>query len=277
MTNHANIAAIASPLVSVVMPVYNAVAFLKAAIESVLAQSYPHFELLLINDGSTDGSLQVMQSFSDNRIHILNNDGNKGLIYSLNRGVAEAKGQYIARMDADDICLPQRFERQVAFLEVNRQVDLAAACINFINEHNEVTGDWPLDRQAITEKQVRHYMQRECCIAHPTVMAIASIMKQYPYTHNQKATEDYDLWLRLLTDGKVIGKIAEPLLLYRVHEQSVTQSDNKKKNVFFKIGHCKRRFLWSCIKRGKVNEFIIGVFIQMLANYIWGMGKQVKN
>jgi glycosyltransferase involved in cell wall biosynthesis len=108
------------PQISVIMPVYNAELYLYEAIESILQQSFGNFELLLINDGSTDSSLQIIQQIKDNRIRILNNDYNMGLIYSLNWGIAEARGKYIARMDADDICLPDRFKKQFEYMELKR-------------------------------------------------------------------------------------------------------------------------------------------------------------
>ena len=96
------------PKVSVLLPVYNAEKYLQEAIDSILRQTFTDFELLLINDGSTDGSEEVIRQYHDDRIVYIKNDGNKGLIYTLNRGIEAAKGTYIARMDADDVSLPER-------------------------------------------------------------------------------------------------------------------------------------------------------------------------
>jgi glycosyltransferase involved in cell wall biosynthesis len=264
------------PQISVVMPVYNAEQYLALAIESVLGQTLTDFELLLINDGSADGSLTVMRSFDDRRIRILNNDDNKGLVYSLNRGLAEARGKYIARMDADDICLPDRFQLQAAFLDEHPETGLVAGFISLTDEEGRDKGAWPLDRKANNAFLIRRYMSSECCIAHPAVMGRTGLLQQYRYMANQKAIEDYDLWLRLLTDGVIIDKLKIPVLLYRVHSKSVTQKDNRKNNVFFKIARCKRRFIAGCIKKKRINFFVLTVLVKMILNYIMGMAKSIK-
>ena len=105
------------PFVSVVMSVYNGELFLKEAIDSILSQTYKKFEFIIIDDGSTDGSLNIINEYSDERIKILVNPKNEGLIFSLNKGIELALGTYIVRMDADDISLPQRIEEQVSFME----------------------------------------------------------------------------------------------------------------------------------------------------------------
>jgi len=264
------------PQISVIMPVYNAGQYLALAIESVLGQTFTDFELLLINDGSTDNSKQVIASFTDNRIKVLDNEGNKGLVYSLNRGIAAAIGKYIARMDADDICLPDRFQLQYDYLERHTETGLVAGYIHFINEQGDDRGVWALDRKADSPQRIKRYMSSECCIAHPTIMARATWLSKFPYDSRQKAIEDYDLWLRLLAHGMAIAKLNTPVLLYRVHDQSVTQVDNKQVNVFFKIAKCKRLFLATCIREKKINIFTVTVFFKMLADYVKGVGKSIK-
>ena len=111
---------ISGPLVTVLMPVFNAEKYLRLAIDSVLNQSYSYFEFLIIDDGSTDQSAQIIRSYSDPRIRFLQNECNLGLVTTLNRGIESSQGQYLARMDADDISYPQRLEKQVALLNINR-------------------------------------------------------------------------------------------------------------------------------------------------------------
>src|SRR5690606_13489679 len=108
-------------LISVVLPAYNAELYIKEAIDSVLAQTFTNFELIILNDGSTDKTEEIILSYQDSRIVYVKNEHNLGLIGTLNKGMALAKGKYIARMDADDICFPERFEKQVAFLEKNKE------------------------------------------------------------------------------------------------------------------------------------------------------------
>jgi len=111
--------------VSIVMSVYNAQKYLDEAIESILNQTYSNFEFIIINDGSTDKSLEIIENYAkkDSRIIVINRE-NKGLIYSLNEGIRKANGKYIARMDADDISLPQRLEKQVEFMEKNKNIGI---------------------------------------------------------------------------------------------------------------------------------------------------------
>ena len=108
-----------NPLVSILMPVYNSEKYLREAIKSILNQTFTNFELIIINDGSTDNSLKIIKSFKDNRIKIIKNKGNLGLIKTLNKGIDLAQGKYIARMDADDIAMPKRLEKQIAFFNEN--------------------------------------------------------------------------------------------------------------------------------------------------------------
>jgi glycosyltransferase involved in cell wall biosynthesis len=108
-----------APLVSIVIPVYNGEKYLADSLDSVLCQTYQNWELIIINDGSTDSTEQLILNYQDKRIKYLRNDDNKGIIFSLNRGLRESKGVYIARLDADDIALPFRIEKQVEFLSEN--------------------------------------------------------------------------------------------------------------------------------------------------------------
>ncbi len=123
-----------NPTISVVMPVYNGAKYLKEAIESVLNQSFKDFELILINDGSTDSSESIIKSFDEPRIVYLNNGGNLGLSKSFNKGIIAAKGTYIARMDADDVSLPNRFEIQLDYLDTHPNIGVIGTNIILINE-----------------------------------------------------------------------------------------------------------------------------------------------
>ena len=265
-----------APDISVVMPVYNAVGYLYDAIESVLKQSFKNFELLLIDDGSTDHSKDIIHQFEDERIILIKNEINQGLIFSLNKAIGLARGKYIARMDADDLCLPFRLQEQFTYLENNPNISVLAGYIDFINEYGAPKGLWPMDRKANTPALIRKAMITACCIAHPSIMARTAILQQYPFAQQQKAIEDYDLWLRILADGYEIDKLQKSILQYRVHENSVTQVDNLKNNVYFKIARCKRKFLAAAFKKGRINTFTIRVFFRMLVDYVLGFGKQMK-
>jgi glycosyltransferase involved in cell wall biosynthesis len=206
-----------SPLVSVVMSVYNGETYLREAIDSVLHQSYSNFEFIIINDGSSDKSLPIIKSYTDNRIILIDNDGNKGLIYSLNKGLEIAKGAYIARMDADDVCLPERFD-----LQVNQFLNNPKAMI--------IGSDYYL----LTENKLRYiknindsdYQKAVLlfapCFCHPTVM-MKNIFNEKSIYYNQNFihAEDYKLWTDLYAFGDYLN-INKPLLKYRNHSSQIS-------------------------------------------------------
>jgi glycosyltransferase involved in cell wall biosynthesis len=202
--------------------------------------------MLIIDDASTDSTWQILESYITDRpefnIGIIRQDPPWGLPKNLNTMLPFARGEFIARMDADDISEPERFAKQVAFLRQNPSVDAVASFITMINEKGETTGIWADDRKASDYNSISALMPRTNCIAHPTVMMRASVLKKYQYNESQVHMEDWDLWLRLLNDGKIIEKINEPLLLYRVHSGSVT-STYLKKSAFMKKNEFYRLFL----------------------------------
>src|SRR5215204_4839876 len=133
------------PAVSVVLPAYNCEKYIAKAIESVLRQTFTDFEFIIINDGSSDRTEEIIRSFSDPRILYQVNKINKGLVYTLNKGIDNAKGRYIARMDGDDIALPERFEKQFEYLQLNKEVDILATVVILIDENEIVSGTWHSD------------------------------------------------------------------------------------------------------------------------------------
>jgi glycosyltransferase involved in cell wall biosynthesis len=264
------------PKVSVILPVYNAEKYLKEAIDSVLLQTFSDFELLVVNDGSTDGSEHIIRGYNDERIRYIRNEKNCGLIYTLNRAVAEAKGEYIARMDADDICFAERLERQSLWLDEHPGTAIVASFNVIIDEHGTECGYSEKDRRFVSADEIRKRMPVENCLTHPSIMGRAGIFKAYPYSFAQPNIEDYDLWLRLLADDYVIEKITKPLLYYRVHQSSVTQSKLRKTNFFYKHFRCKQRYLTARIKSGKFNAFDLSVAKEALLDLGRAAGKSAK-
>lgn len=262
------------PAVSVILPAYNCEKFIGKAIQSVLQQTFTDFELIIINDGSTDNTGSVIQTFDDHRILYFKNPGNQGLISTLNNAITYAKGKYIARMDGDDISLSERLARQKAFLDENENIAAVASTIEFINEQGEKGGVWELDRQTITPEQIKKAILRQNCIAHPSVMMRSEIIKQLKYMEYQKNIEDYDLWLRLLNRGYKIAKLDEPLLLYRIHDSSITSVHLKKTNPFFKHLGMKIKFL---TRFSHISGFSFAVFGTAIMDLIKGIIKAIKN
>lgn len=259
---------------SVIMPVYNCGAYLREAIDSILQQTFTAFEFIIINDGSTDESESVVLSYNDERIVYIKNDRNYGLVYTLNRGLELAKGKLIARMDGDDVSAQDRFAKQIAYMKIQPNVAVLATTIQMINEKGQPLGNWKEDRENTTYEQIREFMPANNCIAHPSIMARADILKTFRYRAQQSQAEDYDLWLRLLAAGEVIHKLAEPLLSYRILPTSFTRK--RQQNVFFKLATTKRKFALRELNKGNLNPFVFRTILFSTADTFKGVGKMVK-
>lgn len=259
------------PKVSVLMPVYNSGPFLKAAIESVLAQTYLDFEFIIINDGSTDESKQVIKSFTDDRIRYIENENNIGIIKSRNKGLQLAQGVYIANMDSDDISLPTRLEKQIHYLEQHPEVSILATKLILINENDIEIGFWPEDIKCISSKQIKKTLPIINCVGQPTVMMRADVVKQIGYNENFIHNEDWGLWLEALSKGKQIEKLDEFLLKYRIHSSSITVKTNskgvEKKIIRFKYSYFKSKIFKTSLKVTDYKVFF-SIFINVFRLFI---------
>jgi len=200
------------PKVTVLMPVYNGEAYLSEAVSSVLCQTFRDFELLVINDGSTDQSVTIIESAHDPRIRIIHNEVNKGLIYSLNRGLDLARGEYIARMDCDDISLPTRLAKQVDFMRARPEVGISGTWIEVKGGKTYVMR-YPLESESI-----RCDMLFYCAIAHPSAILRREIIKRHRLYFDQSYVhaEDYELWVRALLEKVKFSNYPEVLVRYRL-------------------------------------------------------------
>lgn len=230
------------PLVSIIMSVYNGELFLQKAIDSILYQTHTNIQIIIVDDCSNNKTKEILFSIKDKRVEIIYNVQQQGLTKNLNTALPYCKGKYIARMDADDISLHTRIEKQVNFLEYYNHLVGCATFIDLMNEKEEITGIWHDDRNYVTEKELKKILPTKNVIAHPTVMLKANMFKKYGYNETQKHSQDWDLWLRLFADDLYIRKIPEPLLKYRVHTNSVTASQ-KKKSVFQKQHETYKNYL----------------------------------
>lgn len=210
------------PKVSVIMAVYNERPYLEKAVQSVLDQTFGDFEFIIVNDGSTDGSKEVLERFEQNsaRIRLIHQE-NRGLIASVNRGLELAKGQYIARMDGDDICYPERFERQVRFLDSSPEVGILGTQIEKIDADGEVREDWkwslPTDPEVISWRLLFN-----TCLCNPSVMMRRSILESLGgYARWATYVEDYELFTRAVLQTR-LANLPDTLLKFRRHEGSVT-------------------------------------------------------
>lgn len=225
-----------NPTISVVLPAFNAEKYVREAVQSVLTQSFTNFELIIINDGSTDGTLAILEELreQDSRIIIVSRE-NKGLVQSLNEGLDLARGLWIARMDADDIAMPQRFERQLQWLE-QTGADMCGSWIKLFG-----ASDKHIVKLPQTDEAIKMWLLFAAAFAHPTVMMRAKLIKKMRYDKAWEKCEDYDLWERAARAGWIMTNVPEVLLLYRQHEsQTSTRSSTYQQMCSQKI----RRRLW---------------------------------
>lgn len=211
-------------LISVILPAYNAELYLKEAVDSVLAQTFTDFELILLNDGSTDKTEEIILSYNDNRIVYVRNEKNLGLIGTLNKGMALAKGKYIARMDADDICFPERFAKQFDFLEKNKEYVICGTSAYRFYDH---ISDGRTFNVPLSDESIRTRLFFNSGFIHPSVMFRSDIVREYNlgFSDDYKYAEDYFFWMDLLKYGKGFN-LKEKLLHYRVVATSQTAVGN---------------------------------------------------
>lgn len=210
------------PQITVVLSVYNDEPYLAEAIDSLLSQTRKDFVLLIIDDGSTDNSLAIAQSYDDSRISILQNTKNMGLSAALNKGIQGCKTPYIARMDADDLCHPERLEKQYRFMENNNDIDGCFSCISLFNTADKDAIQQDLYRHTSNHKTIRKALPKSNCFAHPTAFFKTDVMQAYPYDETITYGEDYELWLRMMMCGVTFAKLPDNLLSCRMRQDSMT-------------------------------------------------------
>lgn len=209
------------------MSVYNAEKFLHEAVESILQQTYPYFEFIIIEDASTDGTLRILEEYesADERIILIKNSQNHGaagFIKNLNRGLEQATGDFIARMDADDISVPDRFEKQLDFLTQNPDILMVGSDLDVIDENG-------MSYKKLTAPQsdaeIRQNMLKKISLFHPVLMWRND--KKIFYREKMIGCEDYDLYFRLMAEGHKFGNIKETLLKYRILDSSISRKSEK--------------------------------------------------
>ena len=227
------------PLVSVVLPAYNAEKTIAEAIQSIIEQTYKNWELIIINDGSTDDTENVILGFEDKRIRYYCNNENKKLIYTLNRGFSLATGKYIARMDADDICFTERFEKQVTFMEKYPDIVVCGTQIEYFGSKSTA---YKKLKFPLRNSQLKDMLAISTCFAHPSVMIRNSVVKSccVLYDINYKNAEDYSLWIDLSDYGN-FANLNETLLFYRISDTQISQPCNPQ--TIKSVIACKKKYL----------------------------------
>lgn len=212
------------PLISIVMPAYNAEKTISDAIESVLSQTYGNWELLIIDDGSSDHTITIAQHYSnaDRRVALIQNKQNSGVSVSRNRGISEASGEWVAFLDSDDKWDPQKLEKQARIIRQKGNVDLVFTGSSFFNSVGKNSG-YILQ---VPESLSYHNLLKQNVIPCSSVVVRKELAQKYPMKMDEMH-EDYAVWLQILRDGYCAYGINEPLLYYRLSENS--KSGNKKK------------------------------------------------
>ena len=244
--------------VSVVMPVRNGGSYLRVAVDSILSQSHADLELILIDDHSTDGAVAALEG-SDARLRIVRNRG-RGLVDACNTGLARARGAFVARMDADDISLPERFQRQLEYLDANPAVDICGCCVEIFSAEGIRGGLQRYQRwlNSVREpEQVRQQMFIESPLPHPTLMFRRIALQTLGGYREKGWPEDFDLLLRADAAGMSMGKPAPVLLHWREHD--------------FRLTHTDARYARSSFMRAKTH-FLVRYRLQGRAVVIWGAG-----
>jgi glycosyltransferase involved in cell wall biosynthesis len=216
-----------NPLVSVLMPAYNAEKYIGEAIESILNQTFKDFEFIIVNDGSKDNTLKIIEKYKnrDSRIILINNSVNLKISKSLNTGINLSKGKYIARMDADDYSYPHRLERQFKFMENNPSIGVLGGAMEIINENGKSIGK---RTYASKDKEIRRKMFRYSPFSHPLIMIRKSVLDLAGlYNSRYDSAEDYELYFRLGVYTK-FANLSDVLLRYRERSKSITLGSTKK-------------------------------------------------
>lgn len=214
------------PKVTILMPVYNGEKYLREAMDSVLAQTYTDFEFLIINDASTDGTLDIIRSYSDPRIRLINNEINLERSESSNIGLKAARGEFIARADCDDINLPERIAKQTAFMEAHPEIGVCGTWVKTIGRPESTVWDFPSD-----DPTIRSRLLFESVIAHPSAMIRKDVFLKADLLYNPEYifAEDYDLWTRA-SEHTFFANIPYVLVLYRIKPPEFGTLHREEKN-----------------------------------------------
>ena len=250
------------PKISVIMSVYNGETYLEEAIESVINQTFKDWELIVINDCSTDLTEKILSGFAskDKRIKVYTNEANLKLPASLNKAISVCSGKYIARMDADDICLPERLEKQYIFMESHGDVALSSCRFMTLKDGVYASGGagGRCDSDAL-----RAMLLVTNPILHPGVIAKAEVMKAFNYDETLTCTEDLELWTRMAMKGEKMQILPECLLIYRLHDKQITSTTlEKQRTEVLKVQQKYYAVLLEEMKKGIQNFYISGIYFK---------------
>lgn len=219
-----------NPLVSVIIPCYNTEKYVEQAVRSIMSQTYKNLEIIITDDCSTDGTFSILQKLAaeDSRIKLYKNETNLKIVKTLNNMILQANGKYIARMDADDISLPKRIEKQVLFLEQNSDFSFCGTNAYKIDENEKIVGKSFLPE---TFEDNKFFLKFYSTFYHPTMMIHSGVYKKNLYDQNFLYAEDYELWTRLIFKENLKGaNLQDKLFLYRIFNNQSSEKHRKEQN-----------------------------------------------
>ncbi|WP_394140803.1 glycosyltransferase family 2 protein [Cytobacillus oceanisediminis] len=249
--------------ISVVMSVYNTEQYVKQAVDSILYQTYKNFEFVIINDGSTDNTRNILEDIEDNRVKIIHLEKNHGVAYARNLGIQEAKGDWIAVQDADDISMPSRLEKQAKFIESNPHVIAVGSKIECISGKPAVSrkilnGIAAFHNSLLTKDDLLKERFRSCPLSHGScIFSKKAIETAGKYDSNYRLIQDYDLWQRMFSIGS-IEMVPEILYLYRVHQNSLT--NNSRSAFCIEMNQISMKYICEICFGHKVKKPVFIVF-----------------
>ncbi len=233
-----------TPLVTVMMPVFNGEKYIKFAIESILSQTYKDFELLIVNDASTDKTVNIIHTYKDSRIRLIHNSKQLGLSAIRQRGISKSRGRLIAFLDSDDITLSHRLEKQINFLGENAEVAAVGSWVEVIDEKGSKTGRiW---RHATSERIIPSILLFRNCFTQSSMMVRKKHLVEFGYRQDYWAAPDYDLWSRMIAKYKM-ANISEVLTYYRMYKESMSYRQEKE------IKNCTQEIMTDNLKRLGLN------------------------
>ncbi|OGD88070.1 hypothetical protein A2693_02665 [Candidatus Curtissbacteria bacterium RIFCSPHIGHO2_01_FULL_40_12] len=246
--------------VSVIMSVYNGMPFLKDAVESILNQTYENFEFIIVDDASTDDTWQYLKSLKDRRVRLLKNKNNLGLASSLNVALRQAQGDYVARMDADDISLPKRFEKQIEFLLKNPSIDLCGTWADLIDENGKIIGEKKFPKRHLAIIRALLLLSP---IIHPTFFAKSEVFKELKgYNPRFEYAEDYEFLLRAKEKFR-FENITQKLFQWRLWDERRSRAQMEK------IDQADFKVKWTAFERGYFGKsYLIIVFLKFLVTFV---------
>lgn len=216
-----------TPLVTVFMPIYNSEKYIAESLESILRQTYRNLEIILVDDGSTDRSVEIVESYNDNRIKLIKNEKNMGIPYTRNVGLQNASGKFMAIMDSDDIALPERVEKQVEFLEKNPEIDVLGSY--YYKFSDKKTREIRLNY--IHPNEINIVLMFYSPISNPSSMVRLETVRKHnlAYNLNYFVAQDYGFWVDISKVGGKIAVLPEFLLKYRTGHENITKKSHSKK------------------------------------------------